>query len=248
VNQIARAKDLTSENKEEIKPLKITALTFKNFAGTVEKTSTATLRSWLTALFEGKAVNYPNFLHHLVAKLINTGKSKPDLLHWMTQQAWGLYRYAMLTGLIDPALTMQQDAIMQEVIPDSAYGRYIKNHADFFHKPELVTAFLTGCYAAQVASVQRQERGAAPFTKKFIGRLLSRTHLQRLYREGHGKLAQYGKLTYVMKDLDPDLAAAWVVCGDHWSISDEEATFAFTIGYSLAYRIRKLDMETLDQE
>lgn len=251
VNQIAHAEDLTTEDKVQIKPLKVTALTFKNFAGTVEKTSADTLRAWLTALFEGQPVDYKNFLHHLVTKLINTGKSKPDkphLLHWMTRQAWGLYRYAALTGLIQPPSTMQQDAIMQEVIPDSAYGRYIKHHADFFHAHELVVAFLTGCYAAQVASVQRQERGADPFTKKFIGRLLSRTHLQRLYREGHGKLAQYGKLAYVIKDLDPDLASAWVACGDCWSISDEEATFAFTIGYSLAYRIRQLDLENNDQE
>lgn len=130
---------------------------------------------------------------------------------------------------------------MSETIPNSPYGRYALEHADFFRRPELIVAFLTGCYASQVASVQRQERGADPFTKKFIGRLLSRQHLQRLYREGHGKLAQYGKLGYVINGLDPDLANAWVACGDGWAISDEEATFAFTIGYSLAYRIGQLD-------
>lgn len=129
---------------------------------------------------------------------------------------------------------------MSATIPNSAYGRYVQEHSDFFRRPELVVAFLTGCYASQVASVQRQERGADPFTKKFIGRLLSRPHLQRLYREGHSKLAQYGKLGYVITGLDPDLANAWVACGDDWAISGEEATFAFTIGYSLAYRINQL--------
>jgi CRISPR-associated protein Csh1 len=248
VKQIAGAADLTTESKEETKPVSISALTFKNFAGTTEKTSADTLRAWLAALFEGQPVDYRHFLHHLVAKLIHTGKAKPDFLHWMTRQAWGLYRYAVLTGLLQPPSTTQQDAIMPAVIPDSAYGRYIQDHSGFFHTPELIVAFLTGCYAAQVASVQRQERGADPFTKKFIGRLLSRTHLQRLYREGHGKLAQYGKLAYVIKELDPDLASAWVTCGDRWKISDEEATFAFTIGYSLAYRIRQLDSDHNEQE
>ncbi|MDM8557482.1 TM1802 family CRISPR-associated protein [Candidatus Parabeggiatoa sp. HSG14] len=104
-------------------------------------------------------------------------------------------------------------------------------------------AFLTGCYASTVASTQRKERHNDPFTKKFLGRLLTKTHLQRLYREGHNKLAMYDKLGYVIKGLDPDLAEAWVVCGKQWNISDEEATFAFTIGYSLEYRIRKLDEE-----
>jgi CRISPR-associated protein Csh1 len=45
----------------------------------------------------------------------------------------------------------------------------------------------------------------------------------------------------VITGLDPDLANAWVACADDWAISDEEATFAFTIGYSLAYRIGQLD-------
>jgi len=125
----------------------------------------------------------------------------------------------------------------EEEYPDSPSGQYMAEHADFFRRQEIVTSFLTGCYVSTVCSVQRKERGSDPFTKKFLGRLLSREHLQRLYREGHDKLAQYGKLGYVIKSLDPDLADAWVKCRDSWQISDEEATFAFTIGYSLAYRI-----------
>ncbi len=138
---------------------------------------------------------------------------------------------------------------MQDATPNSAYGRYIEDHRNFFRKPELVVAFLTGCYASQVASAQHEARGATPFTKKFMGRLLNQKALQRLYREGHGKLAQYDKLGYVITGLDPDLAAAWISCGDRWSIDDEHSTFAFTMGYSLAYRIRQLDSaNTKNQE
>lgn len=245
--QIARSEDLEVEGKEGGKPLTITALTFKTFSGAAEAASADTLRSWLVALFERRPIDYKTFLHHLVARLISTGKSKPDYWHWVARQAWGLYRYAMLTGFITQNY-VKEKSVMQEAVPDSAYGCYIKTHADFFCKPDLIVAFLTGCYASQVASVQRQERGADPFTKKFMGRLLSRQQLQRLYREGHAKLAQYGKLGYVITGLDPDLAAAWVACGDQWTISDEEATFAFTIGYSLAYRIAQLDSQNKDQD
>ena len=237
---ISRAADLTVEDKKERKPVQITALTFRNFSSASEAASADTLRSWLAALFSGQTVNYRHFLHNLVAKLLDTGRRSPDFLHWLTRHAWGLYRYARLTQLIIPDPAMEHPA-MSEAIPNSSYGRYVIEQTDFFRRPELIVAFLTGCYASQVASVQRQERGADPFTKKFIGRLLNRQHLQRLYREGHSKLAQYGKLGYVMTGLDPDLANAWVVCGDDWAISDEEATFAFTIGYSLAYRIGQLD-------
>ena len=237
---IARAADLIVEDKQDSKPVQITASTFKNFSSASEKASEDTLRNWLAALFANQPVNYRHFLHCLVAKLLDTSKRNADLQHWMTRQAWGLYRYACLTQLIIPDPITEHPA-MSEIIPNSAHGRYVREHNNFFRRPELIVAFLTGCYAAQVASVQRQERGADPFTKKFNGRLLSRQHLQRLYREGHGKLAQYGKLSYVITSLDPDLANAWVACGDGWAISDEEATFAFTIGYSLAYRINQLE-------
>jgi CRISPR-associated protein Csh1 len=243
IRTIANAADLTTEGKAEIKQIHINALTFKNFSSASDKSSEDTLRAWLAALFDGQAVNLSHFLHCLVAKLLSTGKREPKFLHWMTLQAWGLYRYARLTRLIVPDPVMEHPA-MSDVIPNSPYGRYVQEHVDFFRRPELIVAFLTGCYASQVASVQRQVRGADPFTKKFIGRLLSRQQLQRLYREGHGKLAQYGKLGYVITGLDPDLANAWVACAENWAIGDEEATFAFTIGYSLAYRIGQLDKTT----
>lgn len=239
---ISRAADLMVEDKKEIKPVYINALTFKNFSSGSEKASDDTLRGWLAALFAGQSVDERHFLHCLVTKLLSVGQRNVDLLHWMTRHAWGLYRYACLTQLIIPDPVMEHPT-MNEVIPNSPYGRYAQEHADFFRCPELVVAFLTGCYASQVASVQRQERGADPFTKKFIGRLLSRQHLQRLYREGHSKLAQYGKLAYVITGLDPDLANAWVACGDDWVISNEAATFAFTIGYSLAYRIGQIEKQ-----
>lgn len=238
--QIGKAPDLIAETKTENKPVQIGARTFRDFSSASDKPSDDTLRDWLTALFAGQPVDDRHFLHCLVGKLLATGRRDPDLLHWRTRHAWGLYRYARLVQLIVPH-SIQEHFAMPSVIPNSPYGRYVQEQADFFRRPELIVAFLTGCYAAQVTSVQRQERSAEPFAKKFIGRLLTRQQLQRLYREGHGKLAQYGKLGYVITGLDPDLANAWVVCGDDWSISDEEATFAFTIGYSLAYRIGQLD-------
>ena len=243
---LAAALDLQTVTRDEDKPFQVSASTFRTFSGTGDAASTETLRAWLAALFEGRSIDEGHFLHLLVAKLVATGRSDPGLSAWTTRQAWGLYRYALLTGLIQPPHQTNKEILMQEAIPKSPYGRYATEHRAFFRQPELVVAFLTGCYASQVAYAQREARGADPFTKKFIGRLLNRTALKNLYREGHGKLAQYDKLGYVITGLDPDLAQAWVACGETWGIDEDEATFAFTIGYSLAYRINKLyqDKET----
>ncbi|NKN31819.1 TM1802 family CRISPR-associated protein [Marichromatium bheemlicum] len=240
VKEIAAAPDLIQVDKKEDKPLRITANTFRDFSDAGLKPSDETVRDWLSALFAARAIDRRHFLHALVARMVAIGRRDPKLLHYTTRQAWGLYRFARRTGLIVPP-SVKEHPVMSEVIPDSAYGRYVREHQDFFHRPELVVAFLTGCYVAQVTSVQHQERGGAPFAKKFVGRVLTREQLRRLYREGHAKLAQYDKLGYVITGLDPDLANAWIYCGDTWSISDEEATFAFTLGYSLAYRIGQLD-------
>ncbi len=239
--EIFKADDLATESKGEEKPLQITANTFKIFSSCSKKESGDTLRAWLIALFEGHFIDYNHFIRHLVNKIVSTGKDNPNKLNWVTRQAWGLYRYAIKTQLLEQT---KGEENMPKAEIDSPYAEYIKAHSDFFSRQEIVTAFLTGCYASTVASVQYKERNATPFTKKFIGRLLSREQLQNIYREGHAKLTQYRKLAYVIqkdgKGLDPDLASAWVACGEQWNISDEEATFAFTIGYSLAYRIYKL--------
>ena len=68
----------------------------------------------------------------------------------MTRHAWGLYRYARLTHLIIPDSITEHPA-MSDTIPNSAYGRYVREHADFFRRPELIVAFLTGKW--------RQEQG-----------------------------------------------------------------------------------------
>jgi CRISPR-associated protein Cas8b/Csh1 subtype I-B len=144
--------------------------------------------------------------------------------------------------------TMEAHPAMSDAIPNRPYGHYALEHTDFFCRPERVAAFLTGCYVAQVTSVQHQERGAEPFAKKFIGRVLTRQHLRRLYREGHAKLAQYGKLGHVITGLDPDLANAWVVCGNARAISDEEAIFTFTVGYRINQLAGASDDEGVESE
>jgi len=233
--EIEKLPDLISIKEGEEKPLTISANTFKHFIGGTKEQSTNTLRTWLVALFEGKTIDYHHFLHHLVDKIVATGKKNPEYFHHTIREAFGLYRYTLLTGFIQ-----LKETIMDLPNFDSVYGRYIHEHRDFFTRPEIITAFLSGCYVSTMTNVQYQKRGATPFTKKFIGRLLNRETLKRLYREAHDKLMQYDSLGIVLKGLDPDLTQSWVACGQSWNISDEETTFAFTIGYSLRYRISQL--------
>ncbi len=236
--KIKSADDLTSIDKNGAeKPIEINARLIHNFSEASESKSEEVFRAWLVALFEHKQIRYNQFLHHLVNRIISVGKKESSMLNWTLRQAWAFYRYACLTQLIIPN---RKGVPMEGAVPASPYGQYILEHPEFFDQPEKVVAFLTGCYMSVVTSVQYGKRKTTPFAKKFVGRLLPRDHLKRLYREGHDKLAQYEALGLVAKTMDPDLAQAWVRCGETWKITNEEATFAFTIGYSLEGRIRAL--------
>ncbi|MCK8603807.1 TM1802 family CRISPR-associated protein [Desulfoferrobacter suflitae] len=236
--KISEAKDLTyTDRKGEEKRIEINANLIRNFSEASEKKSEEVFRAWLVALFEHKQIGYREFLHHLVNRLVYIGRKENALIPWTLRQAWAFYRYACLVDLIVPD---KKGASMEGAVLASPYGQYILDHPEFFDRPEKAVAFLTGCYVSVVTSVQYRKRRSTPFAKKFVGRLLPRDHLKRLYREGHDKLAQYEALGLVAKKMDPDLAEAWVKCGADWKISNEESTFAFTIGYSLESRIRAL--------
>ena len=225
-------------------PLNITSHMLREFTGPENKKSGEMLRSWLSAIFSGRTSDRSVFLGALVERIMAAGRREPQKLAWITRQAWGIYLFAREINFIE----QRREESMAFEEPKSSFGQFIKNHNDFFSRTEIATAFLTGCYVSIVCSVQRKERGSDPFSKKFLGRLLTSAALKKLYREGHDKLAQYRKLGYVATTLDPDLAESWVACCNQWRISDEEATFAFTIGYTLAYRIGKeYKIEPIDE-
>ncbi len=236
--EIAEAEDLTyTDKKGNEKRIGINANLIRSFSEASEAKSEGVFRAWLVAIFEHRQIDYRHFLHHLVSRIVSVGRRENALIPWTLRQAWAFYRYACLTGLITPS---KKGASMEGMAPASPYGRYVLDHPEFFDRPEKVVAFLTGCYVSVVTSVQYGKRKSTPFAKKFVGRLLPPAHLKRLYREGHDKLAQYDALGLVAKTMDPDLAKAWIKCGGDWKITNEESTFAFTIGYSLESRIRAI--------
>ncbi len=206
-------------------------------AGSGARSSGRIVRQWLATVFGGGKIDKKVLFHSTCKKILVEQRQNPQALNFFAAQAWGLYLFFHFLDLFP-----QGGKPMASKFPDSPMGRYMEKHSEFFRRSEMIVAFLTGSYVSTVVSVQADKRNMklskAPFVKKFIGRLLNQKHFRRLFREGHDKLAQYEALGIVVKNrLETDLAQAWVECGDKWRISDDEATFAFTLGYSLAWRI-----------
>ncbi|MEA3547907.1 MAG: TM1802 family CRISPR-associated protein [Thermodesulfobacteriota bacterium] len=232
----AQDDDLLIQSGKQGKGTIISGNTFFYFSGSEGlKGSNRTLLQWLAAVYgEDGRIERRVLLQHIVKKLLAVARREPQKTTNFAGQAWGLYLFCSYLQLFDQGANH-----MTSIFSDSIFGQYMAKHPGFFSKKEMTIAFLTGCYVSKVCAAQ-YKRGMKkiPFAKKYQGRLLSRKHLRRLLREGHDKLSQYESLGYVIKNgLELDLAQAWVECGEQWNINDEEVTFAFTLGASLAWKI-----------
>ena len=217
----------------ESRPTEVSTRTLQTFSGQEldKKSSQRLVRQWLEALFARRPVDRRALLHQLVRVIRATWRQTPAWAHGRVREAWALYRFFYLTDLI------QAEDYMSPEMPQSPFGVFCKEHPEFFARQEAVTAFLMGCYCSVVSSVQYKARKSTPFAQKYQGRSLNGRYLRRLYSEARSKLAQYRALRIVASGLDPDLAEAFVACGEGWSLSDDETTFAFNLGLSLQYRI-----------
>ncbi|GEM_PF-1794319 len=221
-------------------PVNISAYVVSRFCGNRvnSRAASRTFYQWMEAIFGAGGIDRRRLIRNIARGLLATAKSEPKLLAARAAEAWALYLFCNHLNLV----RQEENTIM--TFQDTVYGRYIRQHPGFFSRQETAAAFLTGCYVDTVCSYQKKMRGLkpgdqAPFAKKFQGRLLSAALLKRLFQQGHDKLAQYDGLGLVIYDrLEEELARAWVECEDKWAITDEEATFAFTIGFCLGRFLR----------
>lgn len=220
---------------KEDKPYHFTLKTLKTFTGSrPDKQSREQFLAYVDAIFSGGYIAREVFFRDTVSTILNSFKREPDTASFIVRDAWASYCFLHKLGVL-PSLK----GGIQMAQEENDYGRFMVEHQDFFDRPEKKVAFLTGCYVSSVLSVQRKHLdGNAPFFRKLRGLKMDQRRLQSIYPEARNKLCQYDRLRFVEKDLDPQLAQAWIDCGNRWKLSDDEATFAFTLGLSLARRIR----------
>lgn len=220
------------------KPFWFTFRIIRDFAGNSGKPSQRKFMAYLDAVFSGRTIREEVLLADIVRTITATSKGDPQMLPFVVRNALATWAFlARLNTLEKGARRMSE-----EISVKGGYGRFLSGHADFFDRQEKIVAFLTGCYVSKVLFVQSQNLGSSPFYKKLRGMKLDRKRLQVIFPDARNKIQQYDAFGLV-HELDPLVADAWVLCGDKWEISDDEATLAFTIGLSLDYAINKTEKE-----
>lgn len=216
-----------------------TLKTLRQFTGTrTDKNSQKQFLTYVDQIFTGRTSRIARevFFRDAVSVILTSYKRELDKAIFTVRDAWATYRFLSRLDILTPSkggITMAES--------DNVYGNFLVTHNEFFDCQEKSIAFLTGCYVNAVAFVQYRNIGNRPFLKKVQGVKMDRRKLQQIYPEAQNKLRQYKSFGLVAQTLDPQLAEAWIKCGKEWNVSDEESTFAFTLGLSLADKICPTD-------
>lgn len=195
--------------------------------------SKSTLLSWISAILEGGRREYPVVLRAMVDRILAAYR-KPKGLHL---RALVLRAYMVMDFLSRLDVIELGRGQCMAKSGSSPIENFLAEHGDFFNRVEKRIAFLSGCLANDIASLQRKRVGSEPFIKKICGMRLDRERLKKLLSEGTLTLIQYGSsgLSAETKKL---LCDAWTDAGDSWNISDDETTFCFTLGLNLNSQVK----------
>lgn len=246
-NAIAREPLFERRSKKGITPLRLdTGLLARLAWDEVGKNDRRQLRAWLCAVVAGRRLLRAPLLRQLTRAVL--AASRKEAFPAGLARALEAWAFLLFLDQLELLSIPTRHTMDDPWIPESPYGRYCAEHPQFFDRQELIAAFLVGCYCSVVASVQYTKRKTKPFEQRYRGRLLERSALERLYREGQDKLARYEARGHVAKDLEPDVAESFVRCGSRWRATRDELTFAFTLGLSLQARIAEREREAAAQE
>jgi CRISPR-associated protein Csh1 len=197
----------------------------------------------LEAVFSGRRkISYEVALSWVVEQIIDEYKGLMKENRWRTSLV--VKGYLFLKFLLDlKVLEKEEVKGMPEEEKRSKYGLFLEEYRGFFDKPEKRVAFLTGALVDTVLYVQKEELGSPAFFKKLHGLRLNQEYLKRIKTETEFKLHQYRdavqrlKAEYNLKLLLSELSLIWCKTEGRWDISEDEATFFFTLGLNLNYYI-----------
>ncbi len=226
---------LKLSKREEAEGYYFTLKTLRQFTSSYGRIGKKKFMAYVEAVFAGGEVDEAVFIGDIVQSILSAYKQDAAIASFVVRNAWATYKFLNKLNII-----RRKGEGMDKLTRDtSPYSKFLEDNRDFFDKKGKAVAFLTGCYVSQVIYIQNKNLGSEPFLKKLRGLKLDYKRLQTIYPEARNKLQQYDSLRLVISELDPLLAQSWVECGGKWEISDDEATFAFTLGLSLSRKIRQ---------
>lgn len=197
----------------------------------------------LEAMFGGRMkIPYDVALGWVVEEILDEYKRRAKENRWQVSSA--VRGYLFLKFLLDLKVIEKKGVRgMPEEEKRSKYSLFLGEHKGFFDQSEKRVAFLTGALVDTVLYVQEKELGSPAFFKKLHGLRLNKQYLKRIKTEAEFKLHQYRDAVQRLRQernlklLLSELSLIWCKTEGRWDISEDEATFFFTLGLNLNYYI-----------
>lgn len=198
----------------------------------------------LEAVFGGqKKISYNTALRWVVEHILEEYKKQAKEGRWTARLPVRGYLFLKFLQDLKVLGGKEVRTVPEEKRRESKYMLFFEQHRDFFDRVEKRVAFLMGNLVATVLYVQEKELGNPKFFEKLRGLRLNEQQLKKIKSESEFKLYQYRdavrKLTieHNLKLLLEDISLSWCRTQAKWNISDDEATFCFTLGLNLNYYI-----------
>lgn len=122
---------------------------------------------------------------------------------------------------------------------------FFAEHDEFFDSSAKQYVFMVGVLTEYLLNIQYSDRNASPFRNRLNGMKLDGKIVHRIYTEAIEKLNQYDKNYY--KALEAEIAAL-IVKGGIDRLANDEISFVFTLGMTLAKDFKTTKENTEIQE
>ena len=192
----------------------------------------------LNNVFTYKKISYKFLLGRMVAKIRKTA-SQGGYLEALVLQALMNIIFIEELGLFNDKKRGVKKVMIEKTKGNGIYLEFFEDesYGKIFDSDYKCAVFLVGVLTENLLNLQYVEREGRPFYSRLNGLKLDRGLVRRIYTEAINKFNEYGKNYY--KELQYLIGMYMLGEKDQRDISNDEVSFYFALGMSLAKHFKK---------
>ncbi|MCS6809536.1 MAG: type I-B CRISPR-associated protein Cas8b/Csh1, partial [Bacteroidota bacterium] len=199
------------------------------------------------AVFMQKHISY-GFLLRAILRRTRTSARNDANFNLDTLKGYMVLCFLAKLHLLHP---FSLQAMSKEIPVDAPIEAFFREHEKFFDygSPVKRAVFLEGVLTQKLLNIQYRERGSQPFFTRLNGLNINRKIFERLLPEIRAKLIEYDKFFPHYQRLSEAIAAYTVASEPHaWKLSDDEYSFYFALGMSLAKHLYPKEESSTEEQ
>ncbi|WP_257204039.1 TIGR02556 family CRISPR-associated protein [Acetivibrio thermocellus] len=201
----------------------------------------------LNNVFTYKKISYKFLLGRMISK-IRSDFAREEYVKNLVLQALMCIMFIDKLNLLSGKGKEVQKIMIEKTEKNKKYLDFFENESykDVFNSDYKRAVFLTGVLTEKLLNIQYKERGSKPFYSRLNGLKLNKNIVKRIYTEAINKLNEYNKNYY--KELEYLIGMYMLSEESQKNVSDDEISFYFVLGMSLARFFNEEKKDGEDEE